>query len=97
MAATPLPGFPTRVATRLGRRGTVLVCVGTIWCLLGWSVLTVVVERFSRPGPSPLDFLDSPQWGWMWVAAGAVAIRLRASLLVVMVVAAAAAALVRLV
>lgn len=85
MAAPPLPGLPGRVALQLGRRGTVLVCDAVIWMIYGSSVVGNRVERFSRPGPSPLDWLDSPHWGLMFLAGGVVALvaaavpRLRAS------------------
>jgi MFS family permease len=63
-----------RIAARLGRRGLVLIIVGIIWIFYGFGVFAQIRERFSRPGPSPLDWMDNPHWGWMWIACGMVGI-----------------------
>jgi hypothetical protein len=64
-----------QLALRFGRRGLKLMILGTGFFAFG---LTVVLgphtERFSRAGPSPLDWADSRGWGWLFLAGGLVAV-----------------------
>jgi hypothetical protein len=63
------------LALRFGRRGLILFTVGAIWILLGQGVVNSQgQDRFSRPGPSPLDWMDSNLWGWLFFACGVVGI-----------------------
>lgn len=58
-----------QLATRLGRRGAFLLCIGTVWVIYGTGVL----QRGSRFGYFPPDVsavLDSPWWGVAWTATG---------------------------
>ena len=63
------------LAKRFGRRGLILIAVGFGFALFG---LTMVIlpqkDRFSRPGPSPLDWADSKLWGYVWLACGTIAL-----------------------
>jgi hypothetical protein len=63
--------YTQRMALRLGRRGLILATLGVVWVLYGLLIATSPMqERFSRPGPSPLDWMDSNWWGLLWIAAG---------------------------
>lgn len=63
-----------QVAKRLGRRGICLVITGTIWVFYGSGIVAQTRERFSKVGPSPLDWMDNHNWGWLWIVSGLVAI-----------------------
>lgn len=58
---------------RMSRRRAFLHLVAIFWIIQGVWVLTVPGELFSRPGPSPLDWMDSSWWALLWFAAGVVA------------------------
>jgi hypothetical protein len=63
------------LALKFGRRGLVLLSVGLALSLYGGSQLILPPrERFSRIGPSPLDWTDSHYWWWVWLTCGLIAI-----------------------
>lgn len=60
--------------SRIGRRTLILLHGGSVWIMFGWAVYTAPIERFSRPGPDPLNIMDTPYAGVMWVACGVLAV-----------------------
>lgn len=65
----------SRLAKRFGRRGLILASVGLGWTLFGLSMVILPQrDRFSRPGPSPLDWADSTLWGWLWLICGIISL-----------------------
>lgn len=56
-------------AHRLHHRRGFLHLVGWIYVAHGISVAEGERVQFSRPGPSPLDWADSPWWAAMWLVA----------------------------
>jgi hypothetical protein len=74
----PLPTQPTvlqQLALRFGRRGLKLIVLGACFvCYGGQIALGPHTERFSRPGPSPLDWADSRGWGILFLLGGLVAL-----------------------
>jgi hypothetical protein len=68
--------FTQNLALRFGRRGVILQIIGIIWIVLGQGLLAdpPPPERFSKPGPSPLDWMDSHLWGWPWIICGIIAL-----------------------
>lgn len=59
------------LAKRFGRRGLILIALGFGFALFGVSILILPeASRFSRPGPSPLDWADSYLWGYLWLGCG---------------------------
>lgn len=73
-----MPTEPTvlqQLALRFGRRGLKLITLGFVWAGFGFSIAsTARQDRFSRPGPSPLDWADSRAWGWLFLISGLVAL-----------------------
>jgi hypothetical protein len=63
------------LAKRFGRRGLILIAVGFGFALFGAVMLILPQkDRFSRPGPSPLDWADSKYWGYVWLGCGTIAL-----------------------
>ena len=64
-----------RWARRIGRRGVVMLLIGSAWTVTGMSQLLDPVERFSQPGPGgALHYADAPGWGAVWLVCGVVAV-----------------------
>lgn len=70
----PSPTSPTvlqQLALRYGRRGLKLFVFGVGFTIYGLSIVAGPrTDRFSRPGPSPLDWADSRIWAWLFVVGG---------------------------
>jgi hypothetical protein len=65
------PTVLTQLAHRFGRRGLKLIVYGIGFTAFGLDVaLGPYRERFSRPGPSPLDWADHPAWGSLFIIGG---------------------------
>lgn len=72
-----IPIMGTGMGRRVGRRGLLLMLGGLAWTLVGISLSTQHVERFSAPGYQPdsaLQWFDLPWVGWVWIGAGIVAL-----------------------
>lgn len=73
-----MPTEPTvlqQLALRFGRRGLKLITLGFVFAGFGFElVASPRADRFSRPGPSPLDWADSRAWGWLFVVGGLTAL-----------------------
>ena len=73
-----IPENPTllqALALRIGRRGCKLLGAGLAFMIYGLDIAASPrTERFSRPGPSPLDWADSRAWGWMFIVSGMIAV-----------------------
>lgn len=73
-----MPTQPTvlqQLALRFGRRGLKLIVLGAGFLAYGGDVtFGPHVERFSRPGPSPLDWADSRGWGVVFLLGGLTAL-----------------------
>lgn len=69
----------TRAASRLGRRGLLLMLSGAAWVLIGIDVLRHPINRFTNPHATPhpnvmLVFFNDPHWGLTWIICGTVAL-----------------------
>lgn len=71
-----MPSEPTvlqQLALRFGRRGLKLITLGLGFAAFGAQVIAERRDRFSAPGPGPLDWADSRAWGTLFVVGGIVA------------------------
>lgn len=62
-----------RLKLRLGRRGAILLCYGTVWTAIGWGQI-VQPQPDQRGLKLLLDILPLPVWGSLWIAAGLIAV-----------------------
>ena len=62
-----------RLGRTLGRRGTILLCYGIVWAIIGYGQIT-------SPAPDLrglrllLQMMSLDVWGWLWVASGLIAV-----------------------
>ncbi len=73
----PTLGSRSPLIRRFGRRGILLILLGSMWALIGYGFAADGFQRrFSSPaGGGPLEFLDTPPWpGFMWILGGVVAL-----------------------
>lgn len=62
-----------RLARKLGRRGAILLCYGTVWALYGYGQL--ISPQADQSGLTLLlQKIPLEVWAWLWIAAGLVAI-----------------------
>ena len=62
------------LAARLRRRGSFLLCIGAVWIMHGFGILTSTRERFQGFGHLS-HIVNHPYLGWGWIAAGVVGCR----------------------
>jgi hypothetical protein len=69
------PSPVQKLAHWFGRRGLKLISFGLAFMIYGSDIAFGHRHvRFSRPGPSPLDFMDDPLWGLLFLLGGLVAV-----------------------
>ncbi|MFJ4990078.1 hypothetical protein ACIP9H_40560 [Streptomyces sp. NPDC088732] len=61
-----------RVARRLGRRGAILTCYGSVWAVYGWAQLITPQPDQRGLGPA-LHVMPLVAWAWLWVVSGVIA------------------------
>lgn len=61
------------IRARLGRRGTILLCYGTVWALYGYGQL-VSPQPDQRGLRLLLDHVPLDVWAGLWIAAGLCAV-----------------------
>jgi hypothetical protein len=61
-------------ANKVGRRGSVLIIIGTVWVISGFGYVNDKVSRFSQREPSPIEFMDYKFWGFVWIIGGLIGI-----------------------